>query len=129
MKWIRVCLDLLFPRRCTGCRALGDFLCTACLNSIPVHSTPMMREPEWILDGLFVVASYEKGSLLQTAIKTMKYRHAPALADRLGEWMGHRVPLERFRTFQLVAVPLHVKRERERGYNQARLLAAGVASV
>ena len=43
--------------------------------------------------------------------------------------MGLRFPLAQFRDFILVPVPLHPKRKKERGYNQAHCLAEGVATV
>jgi len=129
MQWIQQLFSFLFPQFCVGCRSMGERLCSSCLHSIPIHSDPFVKEPGWALDGLFVVAPYTKKSLLQTCIKTMKYRHSPNLANQLGEWMGLRFPLAQFRDFILVPVPLHPKRKKERGYNQAHCLAEGVATV
>jgi ComF family protein len=120
-------LDFFFPKRCVGCRVLGKFLCETCIETIPLAPLSLIHEADWALDGLFMVAPYQKGSLLQTAIKTMKYRHAPELGDRLGFWMANRLSSVIASDLVLVPVPLHPDRERKRGYNQARLLANGVA--
>ena len=123
----RSLLDFFFPKRCVGCRLLGEFLCETCIETIPLSPLSLVHEADWALDGLFVVAPYQKGSILQAAIKAMKYRHAPELGDRLGCWMGERLSSVISNDLVLHPVPLHPDRERKRGYNQARLLANGVA--
>lgn len=64
---------------------------------------------------------------LRHAIHTFKYRRVTALADPLGEalarfWLQSPVPVD-----VIVPVPLHPGRQRERGFNQAALLAERVA--
>jgi ComF family protein len=60
---------------------------------------------------------------LERAIHRFKYRGwramAPALADLVADRLGDEVPPGAV----LTAVPLHPRRLRERGYNQAELLA------
>jgi ComF family protein len=127
-------LEFLFPRRCLECNQSGTFLCQQCLQSIPTHAEqhcPVCQRPAplgaicktcpgWELDGLFVIAPYSQKSLLQTCVKTMKYRSAHSLCEVLGKWMAaHWMPPDAI----IVPVPLHSLREKSRGYNQANLLA------
>jgi competence protein ComFC len=56
-------------------------------------------------------------------------KHEPHVSARLGELLAAaqgRAPLDR--ATRLVPVPLHAERERERGFNQATLLARALAS-
>lgn len=129
LKFLRSFLDLLFPKRCFGCREPGAFLCELCLERLPRNRDFLVRESWWALDGIFVIAPYAKQSLLQECIKAMKYHHAPDLAIRLGTWMGAHLELDELRADGLIPIPLHPRRERARGYNQARLLAQGLAEV
>ncbi len=68
---------------------------------------------------------YLEGAL-QTAIHRFKYSNLRPLAAPLGKLasdylIGHRLPVD-----TVVPVPLHSRRLRERGYNQAALLAAEI---
>jgi ComF family protein len=65
------------------------------------------------------------GNVLARVVQHLKYRGARALAAPLADLMADRYP---FPDDALLApVPLHISRLRARGYNQALLLARGVA--
>lgn len=83
--------------------------------------------------------------VLKRAIHTMKYENAPEIAEVLGSRLGHywlehsplgngrRSPSSHLPRPQLplvvVPVPLHRDRLRQRGYNQAELIAAEFSRV
>lgn len=138
--WKQV-LDTLFPLSCLGCGRTKYWLCPTCLSRLPIrleqdcptcrhHITPhgavcfscRDTNPQ-SLDGLFV-ASYYHDSLLPHAIHTWKYRFIPGLAAPLGQFLATTLresdlPLPD----ALIPVPLHPRRLRFRGFNQATLLA------
>lgn len=60
---------------------------------------------------------------LRTAIHHFKYNDRVSLARPLGRCMGRCLARNPFTAETAVPVPLHGKRERRRGYNQAGLLA------
>lgn len=63
---------------------------------------------------------------LREAIHQLKYRPCRSHGKPLGEWMVDRVRL--LTTIDMVMpVPLHVKRLRQRGFNQSLLLAHGMS--
>jgi ComF family protein len=71
------------------------------------------------------VAYFE--GVLREAVHCLKYSGRTVLAEPLGElmaayWMQHPTPVD-----LVVPVPLHPTRLRERGYNQAALLAREMA--
>ena len=130
-------IDLLFPPRCGGCGRRGSWLCPACLAQVewivppicPIcgeaasdaaHCPRRARHPQ-ALDGLRSAAWYT--GPLRLAIRRFKYRGQRVLAGPLASillegWRRDPPPAE-----LLVPVPLHPRRARERGYNQAALLA------
>lgn len=66
---------------------------------------------------------------VKAAIHEMKYRGALQVASEWLPWMLAclRVHCPDASFDSVLPVPMHARRERERSYNQARLLAAGVA--
>lgn len=127
-RWLR---DTLWPARCVGCSLVSTDLCAACRHTLP--DAPAIRI---LPDGTRVISGGPIAHpLLAQAIWRMKYRSIRSLAAPLACWLADtilRTP-EAARairtTILLVPVPLHHARMRERGYNQAHLLAHALAGI
>jgi ComF family protein len=131
-------IDLLLPPRCGSCRALGAWLCAACRARIRMLREPLCprcgRELEFAasncgcrvrlrwLAGASAAAAYE--GPVEHAIHRFKYEGWRALAPALADLLADRVAADTDQHLVLVAVPLHRRRQRARGYNQSELLAA-----
>jgi len=134
---LRDLVDLLLPPRCGGCRRLGAWLCDECRArvrrleeplcrrcGVPLESTRAAcgcRERLRALTRLRSAAAYE--GPIETAIHRFKYQGWRRLAAPLAELMAERLVVEGLAASAIVAVPLHPARRRERGFNQAELLA------
>ncbi len=115
-------LDLLFPRKCIGCGAEGDFLCPSCRKSMP-KAGPAAQDRALLtsLDGLQSVFLYQ--GLARHAVHYLKYGNTKALAKPLARLMADHLESNPMPADILTVVPMHSKRLRKRGYNQAELLA------
>lgn len=98
-------------QRCGQPSAEGGSLCRHCLI------------PGWGCGDVKTIGPFEPP--LSEAVHMLKYSDAKSVSRRLGAMMAERiVPDQRYNKADLVlAVPLHKARKRERGYNQAQLLA------
>ncbi len=133
-------LAFAFPQRCPGCGGAASperLLCDACLARIPrLESALCVRclvagrdaagcrahpgfaaRAAWIYD--------ERATLV---VHALKYGERPALARALGAEMARVIP-PGHRPDLVLEVPLHRTRQRERGYNQAALLADALAEA
>ena len=116
--------DVLVPPRCAGCGAAGSWFCVVCRDA----SDPIARR----LGALALTATGAHEGPLREAIHRLKYGSEPGLAADLGALVGLRIAADLatgVRLDALVPVRLHPRRERERGYDQARALALAAASV
>lgn len=121
-------LDLVFPRTCVGCGAHGELICEPCLTALPMadNDKPGCRARYAYAD-----------KTLRMAIWQLKYKRARAFAEILGTGLGEllledlsdMILLENFSDPLLIPAPLSRNRLRERGYNQAELIARAVAKV
>ena len=141
-------LDWLFPPRCLSCRALirrnPDFFCASCEARWPVLKPPYCSrcarpfessEETSHLCGECLVSERSCAQVHATAlyegvllnlIQRLKYHREERLAHFLGQRMG-RDFCSRENDFDLIVpAPLYRDRLRERGYNQALLLAREV---
>lgn len=137
-------LDVLFPIKCLGCQKEGEWICQDCFANIKLikHPVcPICEKPFFLgktcpgcqkrtkLDGLLVAASY-KDKILKQAIHIYKYRFIKDLSEPLSRILIKYLQELPFNLSQLVIVPvpLHRRRLRWRGFNQAQLLSQEVAS-
>ncbi len=97
------------------------------LSSPDTPRCPRCRAHPLALDGLRFVAYFE--GPLRRAVHQLKYRGCRAVAPALGQLMADAYLMAPFPCDRLVPVPLHSQRLRERGYNQAALLARAVGDV
>lgn len=118
-------LDLFYPPRCGGCDRRGTWFCRECRLSIK----PASGESHSIMDVRAVVSAGAFDGPLREAIHNLKYENDRPLARPLAELVyvalqgSARWPRMVDRQPAIVPVPLHIDRQRARGFNQAHLLA------
>lgn len=140
----RAALDVLFPRRCPFCDEVipaGSLLCEECSRKLPVIRQPACcrcgqpledERSEYCGDCTRKKHSYTRGRAVyvyQGAVKSSLYRfkyggrqeyalcYAHQALEHYGDWIRELEPEA------ILPVPLHPKRRRKRGYNQAELFA------
>lgn len=130
-------VDALFPPRCAVCRRLGAVFCSDCQGRVRPVPAPVCRRCGAPVRGTTTCGHCQAGNFhvsairaagiyahpLSTAIQHFKYNGQRALCQPLGRmladyWLARSVSAD-----VVIPVPLHIQRLRERGYNQARLLA------
>lgn len=127
-------LELFLSTPCPLCaRPTPKHLCQDCESRL---QQLQFLNPGELWQPPFPVFAWGKyGGALKRAIAALKYDNQPQLARPLGHWLGQAwlkaVPtldpprLDRAILHRptVVPIPLHASRQRQRGYNQAALLA------
>lgn len=80
------------------------------------------------LTEIVAVTNYDTNQPIRTAIQNLKYKGQTHLAEKLGTRLLNALQDLKWSITLIVAVPLHPARLRERGYNQAALLADVVSA-
>ena len=128
-------LGALLPAACAGCGRYGELLCAACLRSLRPPASPEDRflaaDPGVVVGEAFEVglAAFAYEGPLRRALAGLKYGGARKVAGPLAARAHERLAaLDGLASgAAMVPVPVHAGRMRERGYNQAALLAASLA--
>lgn len=134
---------VLLPRTCPVCHRrlehTEDSICPLCASVLPrmllggTSDNAMLRTlwSQVPLEHAFTLLAYRHTSAFRNLLERIKYQGDADLALRLGRWVGQEAARVGLSTQVdiLVPVPLAPERERERGYNQAFLLAQGMAEV
>lgn len=125
-----ILLDLLFPPKCPFCERVQDApgICPSCLESIPRtdedHSLRVLRS------GLRCAAPLWYEDSVREGIRRFKFRGGVTAAGPLGELIAQAAAERLSGEFDTVTwVPISAKRLRQRGYDQARLLAESACKV
>ena len=134
-------LDWLYPPKCGGCGTLGARWCIECTQKTieimppicPICGNPNSKnepcERCLISPPLYTsLRSYTvfSGSMRE-AIHRLKYQHDIGLGEVLARFMIPRIGKLDWSIDIITSVPLGLVRFKERGYNQATLLARPIA--
>lgn len=136
-------LNLFFPDLCVVCNnrltESEQHICTNCLILLP--KTNFHLHPDNRLEQFFAgripfrrIAAYAyfvKGGSIQHIIHELKYKQNSQIGVFVGNLCGENIEGSSFVTDVdvLVPVPLHPKREKERGYNQSLEICKGISQV
>ncbi len=137
----RAALAFALPQRCPACGAPADaasVLCEPCLARVPRLATPLCvrclaagRDPSSCArhPGHRAFAPWLFDEHAAAIVHALKYGARPGLAAPLGAVMASALAGPWRQPDLVLEVPLHEARERERGYNQAALLADALAET
>lgn len=127
-------LDIALPAQCAGCGTEGDPICRRCRPALDAR----LELPAGIPIGLAsdIPAPLLQlewcspfGGIVRRALHELKYSGERRLAVPLGEAMARRWAKAGAGGDLLVPVPVHADRARQRGYDQAELLAQSAAAA
>ena len=121
-------LDLLFPPRCAFCQAVldrrGDGVCPDCREHLPLADT-LLRGPY----GQCAVALWYE-DMVRQGIHGLKFGGRSSAAQVFAPFLAQAAAEHLAGEFDTVSfVPVSRKRLRQRGYDQARLLAEALAAI
>ena len=131
--WIRIkniFLDIFFPQFCLNCQKEGNYLCSDCQALLEISNEHQTFSNQFI-DDLYWVCNYNN-FLIKKLIKRFKYE--PFIKD-INQTLAsliitHLQLIDQkpdFSHFSIIPVPLHKKRLKWRGFNQAEELAKEIA--
>ena len=132
--------SLLYPNLCCAC---GDKLlksekaiCLKCKYEFPYLGLTHLKDNSvtkvfWgrvpLEYGISLIA-FNKGHKIQNVLHEIKYNNHTTAAEELGEMIGEIINSFSVSDVDfLIPVPLHPKKLKTRGYNQAELIANGIS--
>lgn len=137
----KLILDTFFPIQCLGCGKFDQWICDNCHKTFPIlteQHCPICKknitqngevcfacqkkeDPD--LTGVFIASTYQS-ELLKTTVHHYKYRFVEKLSEPLALLIAQALQNSKLPTPDLIIpVPLHKRRLRWRGFNQAKTLA------
>jgi ComF family protein len=155
----RVCesiLNAVFPRSCVGCglsrKNGGDYLCGLCRDDLFVIDDPICDtcgipadidydypvegfECGWCRKGGFRFDRARSLGLYDSVLKELihfyKYRNQPGVINEIEPFLRDYFETcrEEYQGYTVASVPLHVKKLKERGFDQSFVLAHKIAEI
>lgn len=144
-------IDALYPRRCPICHEIvtpaGGLICSFCLAKIHIIRNPVCKkcgkevlnsEIEYCFDCNNNKRTFNYGlaltrydDLIKQSITSIKYGNKREYLDFYSAAICQRFKkqIRNMKVELLVPVPIHKKRRRVRGFNQAEILAQGIGST
>jgi ComF family protein len=134
-KAIHQFLDLLYPNYCLACETKlvseEQHVCLSCYQE-GLHTVGMKLDNkigvEQKFEEIHVLLNYWKDGVGNHLMKGLKYHGKHQIGTYLGEQLGRKIMAESTAKIDfLIPIPLHKKKRRFRGYNQAEVIANGLS--
>lgn len=140
--YLKALAEMFYPQRCVGCsRRANDVLCSGCYEALPVIERPVCRRcgmptafeayacegckgRDFGFDSARAPLKYE--GVGESIVHVLKYRGYTRVVERLATPLLAGAVEEG--VDRVAFVPLHRFRLMKRGFNQAELLARGLAA-
>lgn len=135
-------VHLFFPKTCIICSITllknEKTICYRCISQLEKarHTDFQHNEIMHLFEGQIPIQyatagfKYHKEGILQQLIFKLKYHHQKNIGYILGKQMGITLKDTVFQDVDtIIPVPLHPKRQRERGYNQSEWIAKGLGEI
>jgi len=116
--------DWIFPACCSGCGKVDALFCNQCIAQIIPDTTIIT------IDGndAFASVGVHTGPF-RKAIHDFKYNNRTNLQQVLGSLLAATIHKQKWSFDLIIPVPLHSTRHKQRGYNQANILATVAATI
>ena len=127
-------VDLLFPNRCLECNRIihhEEVVCELCFDQIHFthhhysESNLLLEKCRLLfpIESAFALMQFEEESTSQKIIHQLKYGSREKIGKIIANWTLEKVDFSQSKFDLLVTVPLHPKKQKERGYNQLHFFA------
>ncbi|TDD99859.1 ComF family protein [Flavobacterium cellulosilyticum] len=125
-------INLFYPPVCAGCHSLllsnENVICTVCRHNIPLTNHHLNPENEAFkkfygripVEFTSAMLYFHKKGIVQELIHNLKYKGHEEIGTVLGEWYAADLINSTIINSidEIIPVPLHKRKLRERGYNQ-----------
>lgn len=114
-------LEIFFPTKCGICGKLGKNICENCYNNLKKYEITEQH------NDIYFVYRYE--DIIRELLIKYKFNGSAYLYKTFSECLLKNKKVCKFlKSYDIIlSVPLHKKRQRERGYNQSTLIAKELA--
>lgn len=119
-------LNWFLETPCSLCQRLsGSIFCADCQRQLQACQLPLAQQIWQSQPPSLAWGQYRDS--LKRAIAALKYQHHPEVAQPLGQWLAQAwlqsAAKPQTTRLTVVPIPIHPSKQKQRGYNQAELLA------
>jgi len=136
-------INVLFPKVCFGClNILSDnehLICTSCRHDLPltnyhinnINTLKKVFYGRVNIENATALLLFEKKGIVQQLLHQLKYKGQENIGAFFGKWLGHELAaIKNYQTIDIVIpVPLHKRKQRKRGFNQAAKFGIEIAEA
>ncbi len=143
MSWLKDFLELLIPLTCGACgKPLNKgekTLCTKCFAELPLTNYHLYEDNPvaqifWgriLVEAATALLYFHKKGRTQHLLHNLKYKQRKDVGILMGHLLGNQIIHHKIFSDvdAIIPIPLHPKRLKQRGYNQAECFAQGISEV
>lgn len=138
---IRDFIDLFYPKVCAGCDrfllASEYVICTQCRHEIPLTNHHLTKKNEAFqkfygklpVECAGAMFWFHKKGIVQEMIHKLKYKGQQDIGAAAGHWYATNLGELAKCIDAIIPVPLHPKKQRQRGYNQVEAFGKAMSEA
>lgn len=121
--------DIIFTVKCPYCQRViyrKDYVCKECKNKFPQKGYET-----YAIGGYKTISPFKYDGIFASGVKNFKFYENPSYARQLALPLANEISAKYdINTIDVITeVPMYYKNEKERGYNQSKLLAKECAEI
>lgn len=134
-------IDLFFPPVCASCQSFlvsnENVICTSCRHNMPLTNHHLNPENEAFkkfygrisVEYASAMLFFHKKGIVQELIHNLKYKKQEEIGTVLGDWYAEDLKNSLIikTVDEIIPVPLHRRKLKERGYNQVTLFGKALS--
>ena len=134
-------INLFYPKVCVGCDGLllNDeyVICTQCRHKMPLTNHHLVPKNEAFqkfygkipVESAGTMLWFHKKGIVQEMIHKLKYKGQQDIGTATGRWYANYLGEVTKTVDTVIPVPLHPKKQRQRGYNQVANFGEAIAGA
>ena len=122
-------LDFIYKKECVICHSKKEntFFCSRCKTKIPFNSFYPIK----FINYLEVFSCTNYSDVAKEMVKLLKFHNKKFLAKEIAKYCYDylsKINID-FSDYEIICVPLHIKKQKNRGFNQCELIAKELSSM
>ena len=143
-RWLKDISRVLLPIHCVQCKnpiaQQSELFCVSCYSQLPQTEFFKVKENEcyrrflndgFTLNYIATLFYFDEDSPLKSAIHLLKYKGKTDIGYFFGQQLGRKINnVDLLQDVDvIIPLPLHHKKQNQRGYNQSEIIAEGISKL
>lgn len=122
-------LNFLYKKNCLFCnnKKENSFFCSKCKKEVKFNEFKILKT----IDGVNIYSCCNYSGIPQKLVRLLKFHNKKILSSEIAKLMKQYIDFLNidFSDYEIICVPLHIKKKKKRGFNQCELISIELSKL